>query len=146
MSATKSAALRITGSVADMQRATAGVVTASEAIGKIAGETNAAAARMGSSAALVSDAIQSIAAVSEENSAAVEEVSAATEEMSAQAEEVVASAASLAQMASQLDGLIARFTLDVEPADRPQAFPRSTASNHDPVAAQPMKMRSRRAA
>jgi methyl-accepting chemotaxis protein len=66
---------------------------------------------MRAAARTVSTSIDSIAAVSEENSAAAEEVSAATEEMSAQAEEVVASAASLADMANQLDGLVARFRL-----------------------------------
>jgi hypothetical protein len=39
-------------------------------------------------------------------------VSAATEEMSAQAEEVVASASTLADMAAQLDGLVAKFKLE----------------------------------
>ena len=91
--------------------ATSQVVTASDAIAAIATQTNAAAARMTAAARTVSTSIDSIAAVSEENSAAAEEVSAATEEMSAQAEEVVASAASLADMANQLDGLVARFRL-----------------------------------
>jgi methyl-accepting chemotaxis protein len=60
----------------------------------------------------VTRSISSIAAVSQENSAAAEEVSAATEEMSAQAEEVVASAATLAEMAQQLDALVAHFKLE----------------------------------
>jgi methyl-accepting chemotaxis protein len=64
----------------------------------------------------VTRSISSIAAVSEENSAAAEEVSAATEEMSAQAEEVVASAATLAEMASQLDALVAHFKLEGQSA------------------------------
>ncbi|MHB8960862.1 MAG: hypothetical protein ACYDAN_14720, partial [Candidatus Limnocylindrales bacterium] len=53
-----------------------------------------------------------------------QEVSAATEEMSAQAEEVVASAATLADMASQLDALVARFKLEhhaASPAGHPLA-------------------------
>jgi methyl-accepting chemotaxis protein len=66
---------------------------------------------MTSDAGSVSQAVSSIAAVSEENSAAAEEVSATTEEMSAQVEEVVASAATLSEMASQLDGLVGRFKL-----------------------------------
>ncbi|MEI7744657.1 MAG: hypothetical protein WCK58_13030, partial [Chloroflexota bacterium] len=41
---------------------------------------------------------------------------AATEEMSAQAEEVVASAATLADMAAQLDTLVARFVLEGQAA------------------------------
>jgi methyl-accepting chemotaxis protein len=91
--------------------ATSQVVTASDAIAVIATETNHASRRMTMAAGTVSSSIESIAAVSQENSAAAEEVSAATEEMSAQAEEVVASAASLADMATQLDGLVARFKL-----------------------------------
>jgi methyl-accepting chemotaxis protein len=114
VAATKVAARRITGFVADMQNATAGVVSASDAIAEIARETNAAAGRMSSAARSVSESVESIAAVSEENSAAVEEVSAATEEMSAQAEEVVASAATLEQMAVALDALVARFNLGSE--------------------------------
>jgi methyl-accepting chemotaxis protein len=94
--------------------ATSQVVDASDAIAAIATQTNAAASRMTAAALTVSSSIESIAAVSEENSAAAEEVSAATEEMSAQAEEVVASAASLAEMATQLDSLVARFKLTSE--------------------------------
>ena len=105
--------------------ATSQVVSASDAIAAIATQTNAAASRMTAAAGTVSSSIESIAAVSEENSAAAEEVSAATEEMSAQAEEVVASAASLADMATQLDALVARFKIasdsDASPAYAPPA-------------------------
>ena len=77
----------------------------------------------------MSGAVQSIAAISEENSAAAEEVSAATEEMSAQAEEVVASAGSLAQMADELDEVVARFVLEGSAAG---AAPTSIASRQRP--------------
>ncbi|HEX7492138.1 MAG TPA: methyl-accepting chemotaxis protein [Candidatus Limnocylindrales bacterium] len=97
--------------------ATSQVVAASDAIAVIATQTNMAAANMTTSASTVSSSIESIAAVSEENSAAAEEVSAATEEMSAQAEEVVASAKTLAEMAAQLDTLVARFRLTSESAE-----------------------------
>jgi methyl-accepting chemotaxis protein len=92
--------------------ATSRVVTASDAIATIAGQTNEAASRMTEAATVVASSMDSIAAVSEENSAAAEEVSAATEEMSAQAEEVVASAASLAAMATRLNELVDRFKID----------------------------------
>jgi hypothetical protein len=72
---------------------------------------------MSTSASTVGGSIESIAAISEENSASAEEVSAATEEMSAQAEEVVASAVSLAQMAGELDEVVAKFTLEKAKAD-----------------------------
>ena len=112
VSATKRAVERIALAVGSMGSASSGVVAASDAIASIAVQTNAAATRMTDAAATVSDAVQSIAAISEENSASAEEVSAATEEMSAQAEEVVASAASLAQMADELDLVVARFVLE----------------------------------
>ena len=112
--------------LAEIGGATSQVVTASDAIAAIATETNAASDRMTSAAATVSHSIESIAAVSEENSAAAEEVSAATEEMSAQAEEVVASAKSLADMATQLDALVASFRLASDDDTRAAAGPAST--------------------
>ncbi len=135
VSATKQAVDRITADVDSMSRASAGVVAASDAIATIAQQTNQAAARMTSAAGTVASAVESIAAISEENSASAEEVSASTEEMSAQAEEVVASAASLAQMADELDEVVARFVLEARsPAavtsiarDRRQDDPRASA-------------------
>ena len=88
------------------------VTGASDDIAKVVAQTAAGASQMASASDSVTRSISSIAAVSEENSAAAEEVSAATEEMSAQAEEVVASAATLAEMAQQLDALVAHFKLE----------------------------------
>ena len=105
--------------LAEIGNATSQVVSASDAIATIATQTNMAAANMTTAASTVSASIESIAAVSEENSAAAEEVSAATEEMSAQAEEVVASANTLAEMAAQLDALVARFRLASAPGASP---------------------------
>ena len=123
VSATKAAGDRITSAVASMSEASEGVVAATDAIAAIAERTNDAASRMYAGAHSVSDAVDSIAAVSQENSAAAEEVSATTEEMTAQVEEVVASAASLAEMAEQLDDLVARFRLDgAAAADGPAAI------------------------
>jgi methyl-accepting chemotaxis protein len=96
----------------EIQRSSVEAVSASDAIAKIARETNESAAEMTNAARTVAGSVESIAAISEENSAAAEEVSAATEEMSAQAEEVVASASSLARMADELDEVVARFVLD----------------------------------
>ncbi len=125
VTATKRAVDRITADVADMNKASDGVVTATTATGTIAIHTKQAADRMTESASTVSGSVQSIAAISEENSAAAEEVSAATEEMSAQAEEVVASAGSLAQMAHELDSVVGRFVLEGSAAG---AAPTSIAS------------------
>ena len=114
---------QVFGALSEIGGATSQVVVASDAIAAIATQTNVAASRMTEAAATVSRSIESIAAVSEENSAAAEEVSAATEEMSAQAEEVVASAASLADMARELDALVARFKLASEPGSAGSPIP-----------------------
>ena len=60
--------------------------------------------------------------------------------MSAQAEEVVASAASLAQMAQELESLVARFRLDAT-GNGASDFPGRQVSESGPV-----NLRSRRAA
>ena len=95
------------------------VTGASDDIARIVAQTAAGASQMASASDSVTRSIGSIAAVSQENSAAAQEVSAATEEMSAQAEEVVASAATLAEMATQLDALVAHFKLATAQASAP---------------------------
>jgi methyl-accepting chemotaxis protein len=132
VTATKRAVDRITSDVDSMSRASAGVVAASDAIATIATQTNQSASRMTLAATTVGGAVQSIAAISEENSASAEEVSAATEEMSAQAEEVVASAGSLAEMADQLDEVVGRFRLEEGGAAQPtNVVARRRASDWD---------------
>ena len=64
------------------------------------------------SAQRASEAVTTVAAVSEENSAAAEEVSAATEEMAAQVEETVASTQILAELAQNLGESVSVFHLD----------------------------------
>ncbi len=107
-----SGAGRVYGALDAIATAALEVAAASDDIERVVAQTAAASAEMTASSDSVTRSIGSIAAVSEENSAAAEEVSAATEEMSAQAEEVVASAATLADMATQLDALVARFVLE----------------------------------
>ncbi len=124
VTATQRAVERITADVDAMTKASAGVVSATTATGEIAVATNHAAVRMTNAARTVAGSVESIAAISEENSASAEEVSAATEEMSAQAEEVVASAGSLAQMADELDSVVARFVLDDQSAKAPTSIPK----------------------
>jgi methyl-accepting chemotaxis protein len=67
------------------------------------------AAKMVDESLEVSQAIETIASVSQENSAAVEEVSAAAAETNSQAEDVAEAARSLAAMAARLQQAIARF-------------------------------------
>jgi len=59
----------------------------------------------------VTQSIENIAGISEENSASAEEVAAAVEEANAQVEEITASAQSLSEMAQTLQALVAQFTL-----------------------------------
>jgi methyl-accepting chemotaxis protein len=58
------------------------------------------------------DAMENIAAITEESSAAAEESSASTEEMSAQIEELVASAQTLAEMSEDLNRVVEMFKVD----------------------------------
>ncbi len=102
---------RIYTTLDDIAAAALEVTSASDDIARVVAQTASGASTMAAASESVTRSIGSIAAVSQENSAAAEEVSAATEEMSAQAEEVVASASTLADMAAQLDQLVARFTL-----------------------------------
>ena len=102
----------ILDAVAEVERSSSEAIVASDAIATIAKQTDEAAAEMTSAARIVSGSVESIAAISEENSAAAEQVSAATQEMSAQAEQVMASAGSLAEMARELDSIVARFVLE----------------------------------
>ena len=135
--ATKFAVGRITDAAVSMGEASTGVFQATEAIAAIAVRTNEAASRMTESAVSVSGAVQSIAAVSEENSASAEAAAATTEEMSAQIQEVVASAATLAEMAAHLDALVGRFTLaetvghDAAGADRSPVSTPDTVPPHE---------------
>ena len=88
------------------------LVSAVDTLSSIAEENNAAAEEMAAGSSEINQAFENIASVSEENSAAVEEVSAAAEEMNAQVEEVGASAGALAEMATDLQELVAKFTLE----------------------------------
>jgi methyl-accepting chemotaxis protein len=125
----------VIASVEEIRVSSTQVVDATDGIARIAAETNAASTSMSAAADLVAQSVQSIAAISEENSASAEEVSAATEEMSAQAEEVVASAATLAEMARQLDEVVARFRLTSADAAMPaNVVQRRRASDWQPSA------------
>jgi ABC-type transporter Mla subunit MlaD len=79
----------------------------------------------------VTQSIESIASVSEENSAAIEEVSASAEEMTAQVEEVTASAQSLAEMAKTLQQTVAQFKFQEKVSvDEGQENPESGNEEH----------------
>jgi methyl-accepting chemotaxis protein len=93
------------GAVAAMERGAAAITTGRQRANEATG------------------AVQSIAAVAEENSAASEEVAAAAEEMSAQVEEMAAQAEELAATAEQLQTLVARFQLEESAGEPGEARP-----------------------
>ncbi len=90
------------------------LVNSVDSVSAVVEENTAATEQMAASSGEVNQAIENIASVSEENSAAIEEVSASAEEMSAQVQEVTASAQSLAEMAHELQEVVAQFKLDRE--------------------------------
>ena len=86
-----------------------------EAIGRVAevvDENATEAATMTSNSAAAHEAIENIAAISQENSAAIEEVSASTEEVSAQITEFRNSVQRLSEMAAQLRVISTKFRLE----------------------------------
>ncbi len=98
---------------AQIMSTSAGKMTqAVESVSAVIEENTAATEQMAAGSSEISTAIENIASVSEENSAAIEEVSASTEEMSAQVEEVSASAQSLADMADELEQVVAQFVIE----------------------------------
>jgi methyl-accepting chemotaxis protein len=101
----------IVGAVGQISALANTLVDQMDAVSKVVEENTAATQQMSSGALEVTQSIENIASVSEENSAAAEEVSASAEEMSAQVQEVTASAQSLAEMAEALEQVVAQFKL-----------------------------------
>ncbi|MBN1537633.1 MAG: Cache 3/Cache 2 fusion domain-containing protein [Anaerolineales bacterium] len=102
------------------------LVNSVDSVSAVVEQNTAATEQMAASSGEVNQAIENIASVSEENSAAIEEVSASAEEMSAQVQEVTASAQSLADMAHELQEVVAQFKLDMDAQVK-------TAVNRTPV-------------
>jgi methyl-accepting chemotaxis protein len=94
-----------------------------QSIAAVVEENTASTEVMTNQAGQVTDAIQSIAAVSEEQSAATEQVMASAEQMSAQVHEMSAQAEGLAATAQQLKNLVTRFRLDDSSADESNIVP-----------------------
>jgi methyl-accepting chemotaxis protein len=92
-----------------MRGASAGVVEAMDAVGKIAGRNRQATSLMARATSEMTSSIEQIAAVAQENSASTEEASATTEEMAAQVQEMTAHVQQLSVTVARLDGLVARF-------------------------------------
>jgi methyl-accepting chemotaxis protein len=82
---------------------------------------------MSASALRVNDAVESIAAISQENSSSAEEVAAATHELSDQAQGVVRSASVLTDMSERLRRLVSRWRLPEAESDDGSASQRHAA-------------------
>jgi methyl-accepting chemotaxis protein len=104
----------ISAAAARMGTMASELVNAIDMVSAVVKENTASAEEMAAGSIEVNKAIDNIASVSEENSASTEEVSASAEEMSAQVEEVTASAQSLAEMAQTMQELVSQFKLDQE--------------------------------
>lgn len=85
------------------------VASAVNTVAAVTEENSAAADEMTAGSLQIIQAIQSIAAVSEENASAAEEVSAAMEQLSANSERIAKAAADLGVIARDLAGDTARF-------------------------------------
>ena len=109
---TNTQATAITLAIGQMTAGVAAVDTASTHVATVAAETAEAAGQMREGALRVQGAVESIAAVSEQSAAGAQEVSASAEERVASAEEMGTGTQALEGLASGLNELIGRFTLD----------------------------------
>jgi methyl-accepting chemotaxis protein len=92
-----------------MRGASAGVVEAMDAVGKIAGRNRDATMQMARATSEMTSSIEQIAAVAEENSASTEEASATTEEMAVQVQEMTARVRQVGATVGRLDELVGQF-------------------------------------
>lgn len=90
---------------------------AMERVSAVVEENTAATEEMAAGSAEVMTSIEEVANISRENSAAAQEVNAAAEEMSAQAQMVNISAQSVKEMADQLTSLVRAFKLNAADGD-----------------------------
>jgi len=109
---TNEQASSITDAVGQMTASVAAVQAAAEHVARIATETAQAAGHMRQGAERVQAAVRSIAEVSEATASGAAEVSASTQEQTAGVEEITAGAQELATLATGLEKLVKRFTLD----------------------------------
>jgi methyl-accepting chemotaxis protein len=106
--------VQIAAAADNMSALSNNLVSATDSVSAVVEENTAATEEMAAGSNEMTQAIENIASVSEENSAAVEEVSASAEEMNAQVEEMTASAQNLAEMAADLQQVVAQFKLSTE--------------------------------
>ena len=94
-----------------IQQASQQMQTGMAAVAEVADASAQTCAHMANGSQKVSQAMDDIASVSEENSAAIEQTSASAEQVSAEAQEVSATAQALLEMAQELRVLSASFHL-----------------------------------
>ena len=92
-----------------MQASASSLVAAMNSVNEIVSQNEASTRQMTADASIVTQAIENVASISQENSAAIQEVSASTQEMSAQVAEVSAAAQSLDKMAKTLQETVTQF-------------------------------------
>jgi methyl-accepting chemotaxis protein len=103
---------QIANSSQEMANGARSVTDSMNSISAVVEENSAATEQMAAQASDVTSRIGSIAAVSEEQSAATEQVMASAEQMGAQVKEMSTQAQGLAATARQLNNLVSRFRID----------------------------------
>ncbi len=99
---------------ADSAQKASGMVDTIQRTAEIAETSRTSAVRMQGATTESVNAMQSVAAVAEENSAAMQEVSASTQQLTAQAQVTAANAADLGKLAATLSQALGSFRLDAE--------------------------------
>jgi len=94
-----------------MQHSSQGLATSMGGVTDVVSANNRAVEEITGGATQLTELIENIASVSEENSASVQEVSASTEEVSAQVQEVSDTVKILARMAQELNDVVRSFRL-----------------------------------
>ncbi len=99
----------ISAAVQEISASSMEVVTAIENVAGITEENTAATGEMAEGSTRVRDSVQAIASLAQEGAAAAEEVSASTTEMTSSTEDIAASARTLADIAGNLQTVVAKF-------------------------------------
>ncbi len=97
------------GITEEMSSGAKSTVEAMDRVAAVTEENSAAAQQMSAASSQATAAVSAIAKEAEQNAAAAEQVSASTEEMSSSIQEIASSTQALAKMAQKLQGTIARF-------------------------------------
>ena len=100
---------KVMGLINDILRSSQEVAQAVDTVAAITEQNTAATQEMSASAEQVDSSMKNMAAISDKSASAAQEVSASTEELTASIEEMASSSEQLAGMAQQLRALVAQF-------------------------------------